>query len=1223
MTDPLPPHAANSNLLLGLLALQDDLISKDAYVRAVQVWLTNPARPLGDILVADGALSAESRARLESRVVQHPAGPDTGGTPGGATGATTAPPHRAELTVDPAPDLPTTPPRSPGAWDVAGGPAHPVGKTGVPKSRFCVLRPHAQGGLGQVSVALDEELGREVALKEMQEPHADDPASRSRFVREAEVTGRLEHPGIVPVYGLGRHPDGRPFYAMRFIRGDSLKRAIKKFHQADAGRRDPGERALALRQLLGRFVTVCNAVAYAHSRGVLHRDLKADNVMLGEYGETLVVDWGLAKVLGRPEEAVSPAGKVMPAAEADDAAATRAGAILGTPAFMPPEQALGQAEKLGPASDVYSLGALLYQLLTGRAPFEDESALAILMRVAKGDFPPPRRVKTDVPAPLEAICLKAMALTPEDRYGAARALADDVEHWLADEPVSAWREPRRVRAGRWARRHKTAVGAAAAGVLVAVLAAGVGLWWWQQQRSEQRRAVQTALDEVTRLQEQARWAEARAVLAQAADRLGEDGPEDLEERLARARRGLDLVARLDAIRLKRATWVQDRFDRAGADRDYAAAFQEAGLGRVGDDPAQVARRVAATDVRGALVAALDEWAGSLPAGARQAWALAVARQADPDRVRDQLRDPKVWSDPAALARLTGRVPAGRLSPPMVAALGQQLRSRGEPLLRAGQERHPGDFWLNFHLANVLLADKKVPGEAVGYYRAALAVRPDASSAHNNLGVAFHDLGRLDEAAACFRRAIAFAPGYAGAHTGLGAILHRKGRLDEAIACCHRAIALDPRDAYAHNNLGNALRDKGRLDQAIAAYHKAITLDKNFAYAHNNLGRALKDKGRLGQAILEYQNAVAIDPKYTVAFTNLGLAFQAKKQLDEAITCYRRAVELDPGLAQTHTNLCLALMARGLPEDAITCCRRAIDIDPKNVAAHINLGRALLTTRRLDEGIACLRRAVALDPKHALAHTNLGLAFRMKGQPEQALAAYHKAIDSDPKYAQAQGARGRVLLTLGRFAEARQSLQRCGALLPAADPFQKWVGQQLHTCDQLLAQEARLARIVQGKEQPTDADERLRLAWLCARYKRLYATAARLYADALTARPKCADDLVAAHRSNAARAAALAGSGKGADAAQLDDRERARWRQQAVTWLRADLGLWARHLDSGQPDDRVLVRQKLLGWQKDLALAGIRDAAALDKLPEAERAACRKLWADVADLLKKTENSGKP
>ncbi len=166
--------------------------------------------------------------------------------------------------------------------------------------RFLRLREHAKGGMGEVFVAHDVELNREVALKEIQDRYVDRPEARTRFLREAEITGKLEHPGVVPVYGLGSYPDGRPFYAMRFIRGESMQEAIDRFHKADEQpRRDPSERSLALRDLLGRFVAVCNTVAYAHARAAIHRDLKPANVMLGEYGESLVVDWGLARLLDR------------------------------------------------------------------------------------------------------------------------------------------------------------------------------------------------------------------------------------------------------------------------------------------------------------------------------------------------------------------------------------------------------------------------------------------------------------------------------------------------------------------------------------------------------------------------------------------------------------------------------------------------------------------------------------------------------------------------------------------------------------------------------------------------------------------------------------------------------------------------------------------------------------------------------------------------------------
>ena len=318
---------------------------------------------------------------------------------------------------------------------------------GAPTSdgeRFRIIRPHACGGLGAVFVALDTELHREVALKQILDAHADDPVCRQRFLLEAEVTGGLEHPGIVPVYGLGTHASGRPYYAMRFIRGDSLKEAIDAFHARPAGSRD-----LELRKLLRRFVDVCNAIDYAHGRGVLHRDLKPSNIILGRYGETLVVDWGLAKTTGRSDPGSDE--QTLRASVTSGSAETLPGSALGSPAYMSPEQADGQLDRLGPPSDVYSLGGTLYCILTGAPPFAGTVA-EVFQNVRRGTFRPPRAVDASINAPLEAICLKAMSLKREDRYPTCRAFAEDVERWMADEPVTAWREPlpRRAAGGRGA-----------------------------------------------------------------------------------------------------------------------------------------------------------------------------------------------------------------------------------------------------------------------------------------------------------------------------------------------------------------------------------------------------------------------------------------------------------------------------------------------------------------------------------------------------------------------------------------------------------------------------------------------------------------------------------------------------------------------------------------------------------------------------------------------------
>ena len=341
--------------------------------------------------------------------------------------------------------------------------------------RVRVLRPHARGGMGEVFLAHDDEVDRDVALKAIQPRFADDVTSRARFLLEAQVTGGLEHPGVVPVYGLGHYADGRPFYTMRFVKGDSLQEAVARFHEADKPNRDPGERTLALRGLLGRFADVCNAVAYAHDRGVLHRDLKPGNILLGPYGETLVVDWGLAKAGGRG--AASSAEAPLQPTTVDERAVTHAGDVLGTPQYMSPEQAAGRREDLGAASDVYSLGATLYHLLTGQAPIGKGSINEVLEKVREGRFTRPRQVKPAVPPALEAVCLKAMALRPEDRYAGALELAEEVERWLADQPMRAYREGLRQRWARWRRRNKTAVAAGAALLVAGVAALAIATLW--------------------------------------------------------------------------------------------------------------------------------------------------------------------------------------------------------------------------------------------------------------------------------------------------------------------------------------------------------------------------------------------------------------------------------------------------------------------------------------------------------------------------------------------------------------------------------------------------------------------------------------------------------------------------------------------------------------------------------------------------------------------------
>jgi hypothetical protein len=293
-----PSPSTDRNLIFGLLALQMDFVTPEQLLDAMNAWMLRKTTPLSAILRERQMLNDRRSELLEAMVEEHLA--QHGADVQASLAALIAQPavktvvlaqltHREDIDVQTS--LGWLPP---GRGDAgrAGTSAQGTG-TFSSSRRFRVLREHAKGGLGEVFVALDSELRREVALKQIQEQYADHAGSRARFVFEAEVTGNLEHPGIVPIYGLGVYADGRPYYAMRFIRGESMHDAIARFHDADKDpRRDPGERSPALRELLGRFLAVCHAVGYAHLRGVIHRDIKPGNVMLGAHCETLVVDWG-------------------------------------------------------------------------------------------------------------------------------------------------------------------------------------------------------------------------------------------------------------------------------------------------------------------------------------------------------------------------------------------------------------------------------------------------------------------------------------------------------------------------------------------------------------------------------------------------------------------------------------------------------------------------------------------------------------------------------------------------------------------------------------------------------------------------------------------------------------------------------------------------------------------------------------------------------------------
>ncbi|HEV3023200.1 MAG TPA: serine/threonine-protein kinase, partial [Pirellulales bacterium] len=449
------------NLLFGVLALHADLLDAKRFAEACSAWAVHKEQPLAELLVARGWLTLADRADVQ-KLLDRKLSKHRGNARASLAEVVTDPVRQslagiADEAVRRTLDRPTPPPLG-----------HVLLSTcvSVPESRdhYTLSRLHGAGGIGRVWLARDDVLGRDVALKELRPEKAENPAIWTRFLREAQITGQLEHPSIVPVYEVGRRSDQQaPFYTMRFVRGRTLGEAVAGYHRRRAG----GEAGpLEMRDLLAAFVGVCHAVAYAHSRGVLHRDLKPQNVVLGDYGEAIVLDWGLARLVDpTDDEGDTAAIAVVAAGHGDE---TLQGQVVGTPSYMAPEQAEGRLDRLGPATDVYGLGAILYEICTGRPPFAGSVPTDVLRQVIHEPPVRPRSLAPATPAALEAVCLKALTKKAADRYGTAKELAADVQRWLAGEPVMAFAEPLPARASRWIRRHRALVTSAAATGLVAV-----------------------------------------------------------------------------------------------------------------------------------------------------------------------------------------------------------------------------------------------------------------------------------------------------------------------------------------------------------------------------------------------------------------------------------------------------------------------------------------------------------------------------------------------------------------------------------------------------------------------------------------------------------------------------------------------------------------------------------------------------------------------------------
>jgi serine/threonine protein kinase len=364
----------------------------------------------------------------------------------------------------------------------------------VSQTHFKLIRKLGQGGLGTVWLAIDSNLNRYVAVKEILGHPDRHSAAVARFRREAEITGRLDHPGIVPVHVLAEDEAGeRLFYVMRFLGNETLEDAIREYHERREARQT---QPMDFHRLLTAFVSICQAIAYAHAHKVVHRDLKPQNVALDSFGQVIVLDWGLAKSLDMDDPQVFSAASLQK--PPDNLDVTVAGQVTGTPMYMAPEQAAGRVDEIDERTDVYGLGAILFCILTGYAPHElsQESLAAgagmahLLDLIVDGPASSPRKLNPSVPPALEAICQKAMASDRYARYQSAAALADDVQRWMADEPISILRESLGKRFRRWSAAHHTLsrlIGIVAATVLMMAAAAAFSSYQYAVVGAQMRR----------------------------------------------------------------------------------------------------------------------------------------------------------------------------------------------------------------------------------------------------------------------------------------------------------------------------------------------------------------------------------------------------------------------------------------------------------------------------------------------------------------------------------------------------------------------------------------------------------------------------------------------------------------------------------------------------------------------------------------------------------------
>ncbi len=1046
----------------------------------------------------------------------------------------------------------------------------------------------------------------------------------------------MDHPNIAKVLDAGLTPNGQPFFVMELVNG----LALNKF--CDELKLTPNER-------LELFVPICHAVQHAHQKGIVHRDLKPANIlitMIDAKPVPKVIDFGVAK---------ATAGKLT-----DESLSTQFGAVVGTLEYMSPEQASFTGEDIDTRADIYSLGVILYELLTGLRPIDarrlKKSALTEMIRIIREEEPskPSTRLSTDEALPsmaalrqieprrlmallrgeLDWVVMKCLEKRRERRYETASALARDIQRYLADEAVEARPASAGYRFSKFVTRNKGQV--IAAGLVLLTLIGGmigtsIGLVRADRARNAEARQREIAVEEKKKAEASEALAQEQRTRAEQREQQAIDAVKKFRDAVANNPELKNNPA-LETLRkrlLKEPlAFFKDLRNRLQADRDTR--------------PESLDRLAAAGFELGALTREIGDQQDALIAYRECLVILQKLADANPAVTRFGFNLAKCHHILGTLQQNNGQSAEALSEYRQAIALTQKLAD-DNPAVTA--YRH--ELAASHHALADLLLETGKPAEAEAGYRTAIKLsrkvtEEEPSVAANWLYLANH-------------------------YQNLGGLMSATGRSAEAGAELRMAQAIfqyladkNPADAELRRRLANCLAyvasvmtETGKpaearleLNKAHAIYQELVDVNptsnqlrSNLALSHYNLADNLRKGGQPAQAVAElrlalgmYQNLADENPTFT---------------------------EFHNYLASIHTNLAVLLERDGKwaemeaeQRTALAIKQKLADDNPSVTeyqsslaGSHHGLGQVLNATGRPAEAEAQYRKAIAISQKAieqnpavaryrlflANHHNNLGDVLQSMSRPAEAeaeyrtaQAIYQKLIEADPavtefrnNLAVCQRSLGRLLLTLGKPAEAETEFRKALALAPADASAQTGIAE----VGRLKAVQDKLSAMLKGDFTPTTNDERLALAELCM-YRKLYRTSVGLFADSFNVDPALGDNRQNHHRYNAACAASLAanltlptpseGEGK-----ILDDAAKAKLRQQALEWLKAELAIWSKLVESGPPQAKPFITQTLAHWKEDTDLTGIRDNKELAKLPEAQRKEWQSLWADVDALLKRT------